>query len=197
MSNELIKKSIAEDYKYGFETDIEQDTFPPGLDDDVIRAISEIKKEPEWLLNWRLKAYHHWLNMSEPTWANIKFNPIDYQSISYYSAPKKKSAGSLDEIDPEILETYTKLGIPLDEQKMMEGIAVDAVFDSVSVATTFKDTLKKAGVIFCPFSEAVTEWFLQRIIIMQPSIQLSLVMAHLCIFQKGYVAPWNYLPISG
>ena len=157
MSNELIKKSIAEDYKYGFETDIEQDTFPPGLDDDVIRAISEIKKEPEWLLNWRLKAYHHWLNMSEPTWANIKFNPIDYQSISYYSAPKKKSAGSLDEIDPEILETYTKLGIPLDEQKMMEGIAVDAVFDSVSVATTFKDTLKKAGVIFCPFSEAVNE----------------------------------------
>ena len=157
MSNELIKKSIAEDYKYGFETDIEQDTFPPGLDDDVIRAISEIKKEPEWLLNWRLKAYHHWLNMSEPTWANIKFNPIDYQSISYYSAPKIKSAGSLDEIDPEILETYTKLGIPLDEQKMMEGIAVDAVFDSVSVATTFKDTLKKAGVIFCPFSEAVNE----------------------------------------
>ena len=157
MSNELIKKSIAEDYKYGFETDIEQDTFPPGLDDDVIRAISEIKKEPEWLLTWRLKAYHHWLKMYEPTWANIKFNPIDYQSISYYSAPKKKSAGSLDEIDPEILETYTKLGIPLDEQKMMEGIAVDAVFDSVSVATTFKDTLKKAGVIFCPFSEAVNE----------------------------------------
>ena len=157
MSNELIKKSIAEDYKYGFETDIEQDTFPPGLDDDVIRAISEIKKEPEWLLTWRLKAYHHWLDMSEPTWANIKFNPIDYQSISYYSAPKIKSAGSLDEIDPEILETYTKLGIPLDEQKMMEGIAVDAVFDSVSVATTFKDTLKKAGVIFCPFSEAVNE----------------------------------------
>ena len=157
MSNELIKKSIAKDYKYGFETDIEQDTFPPGLDDDVIRAISEIKKEPEWLLTWRLKAYHHWLNMSEPTWANIKFNPIDYQSISYYSAPKIKSAGSLDEIDPEILETYTKLGIPLDEQKMMEGIAVDAVFDSVSVATTFKDTLKKAGVIFCPFSEAVNE----------------------------------------
>jgi len=157
MSNELIKKSIAEDYKYGFETDIEQDTFPPGLDDDVIRAISEIKKEPEWLLTWRLKAYHHWLNMSEPTWANIKFNPIDYQSISYYSAPKKKSAGSLDEIDPEILATYTKLGIPLDEQKMMEGVAVDAVFDSVSVATTFKDSLKKAGVIFCPFSEAVQE----------------------------------------
>ena len=157
MSNELIKKSIAEDYKYGFETDVEQDTFPPGLDDDVVRAISEIKKEPEWLLNWRLKAYNHWLNMKEPTWANVKYSPIDYQSISYYSAPRKKSAGSLDEIDPEILETYTKLGIPLDEQKMMEGVAVDAVFDSVSVATTFKETLKKAGVIFCSFSEAVQE----------------------------------------
>ena len=157
MSNELIKKSIAEDYKYGFETDVEQDTFPPGLDDDVVRAISEIKKEPEWLLEWRLKAYHHWLNMKEPTWANVKYSPIDYQSISYYSAPRKKSAGSLDEVDPEILDTYTKLGIPLDEQKMMEGVAVDAVFDSVSVATTFKETLKKAGVIFCSFSEAVKE----------------------------------------
>jgi len=157
MSNELIKKSIAEEYKYGFETDVEQDTFPPGLDDDVVRAISEIKKEPEWLLEWRLKAYHHWLNMKEPTWANVKYSPIDYHSISYYSAPRKKSAGSLDEIDPEILETYTKLGIPLDEQKMLEGVAVDAVFDSVSVATTFKETLKKAGVIFCSFSEAVKE----------------------------------------
>ena len=157
MSNELIKKSIAEDYKYGFETDVEQDTFPPGLDENVIQKLSNIKNEPEWLFEWRLKAYRHWLKMTEPNWANVKFNPIDYQSISYYSAPKKKSAGSLDEIDPEILETYTKLGIPLDEQKMMEGVAVDAVFDSVSVATTFKDSLKKAGVIFCPFSEAVQE----------------------------------------
>ena len=155
MSNELIKKSIAEDYKYGFETDVEQDTFPPGLDENVIQKLSNIKNEPEWLFEWRLKAYRHWLKMTEPNWANVKFNPIDYQSISYYSAPKKKSAGSLDEIDPEILETYTKLGIPLDEQKMMEGVAVDAVFDSVSVATTFKDSLKKAGVIFCSFSEAV------------------------------------------
>ena len=158
MSNELIKKSIAEDYKYGFETDVEQDTFPPGLDENVIQKLSNIKNEPEWLFEWRLKAYRHWLKMTEPNWANVKFNPIDYQSISYYSAPKKKSAGSLDEIDPEILETYTKLGIPLDEQKMMEGVAVDAVFDSVSVATTFKDTLKKAGVIFCSFSEAVKEY---------------------------------------
>jgi Fe-S cluster assembly protein SufB len=158
MSNELIKKSIAEDYKYGFETDIEQDTFLPGLDENIIQKLSAIKNEPEWLLEWRLKAYGNWLKMVEPTWANVKFNPIDYQSISYYSAPRIKSAGSLDEIDPEILETYNKLGIPLNEQKMMEGVAVDAVFDSVSVATTFKDSLKKAGVIFCPFSEAVREY---------------------------------------
>ena len=157
MSNEAIKKTIAEEYKYGFETNVEQDTFPPGLDEEVIMRLSEIKNEPKWLLNWRLKAYRHWLKMKEPTWSNIKYDPIDYQAISYYSAPRKKSAGSLDEVDPEILETYTKLGIPLDEQKMMEGVAVDAVFDSVSVATTFKESLKKAGVIFCPFSEAVQD----------------------------------------
>ena len=157
MENEIIKKSIAEEYKYGFETKIAQDTFPPGLDEEVIRALSEIKGEPEWLLEWRLKAYHHWLNMKEPTWAKVHYPPIDYQSISYYSAPKKKTLNSLDEVDPEILDTYNKLGIPLDEQKMLAGVAVDAVFDSVSVATTFKDTLKKAGVIFCSFSEAVKD----------------------------------------
>ena len=157
MSNEAIKKTIAEEYKYGFETNVEQDTFPPGLDEEVIMRLSEIKNEPKWLLNWRLKAYRHWLKMKEPTWSKVQYDPIDYQAISYYSAPRKKSAGSLDEIDPEILETYTKLGIPLDEQKMMEGVAVDAVFDSVSVATTFKESLKKAGVIFCPFSEAVQD----------------------------------------
>ena len=158
MMDNTLDKTISQDYKYGFETDVEQHTFPPGLDEKVIQALSEIKREPEWLFKWRLKAYRHWLKMTEPEWANVKFTPIDYQSISYYSAPRKKSAGSLDEIDPEILETYTKLGIPLDEQKMMEGVAVDAVFDSVSVATTFKDTLKKAGVIFCSFSEAVKEY---------------------------------------
>ena len=157
MIDNTLDKTISQDYKYGFETDVKQDTFPPGLDEKVIQKLSNIKNEPEWLLEWRLKAYRHWLKMTEPEWANVKFTPIDYQSISYYSAPRKKSAGSLDEIDPEILETYTKLGIPLDEQKMMEGVAVDAVFDSVSVATTFKDTLKKAGVIFCSFSEAVKE----------------------------------------
>jgi len=158
MIDNTLDKTISQDYKYGFETDVKQDTFPPGLDEKVIQKLSNIKNEPEWLLEWRLKAYRHWLKMTEPEWANVNFTPIDYQSISYYSAPRKKSAGSLDEIDPEILETYTKLGIPLDEQKMMEGVAVDAVFDSVSVATTFKDTLKKAGVIFCSFSEAVKEY---------------------------------------
>ncbi len=157
MENEIIKKSIAEEYKYGFETKVAQDTFPAGLDEGVIRALSDIKGEPEWLLEWRLKAYHHWLNMKEPTWAKVHYPPIDYQSISYYSAPKKKTLNSLDEVDPEILDTYNKLGIPLDEQKMLAGVAVDAVFDSVSVATTFKDTLKKAGVIFCSFSEAVKD----------------------------------------
>jgi len=158
MSNEIIKKTIAEEYKYGFETNVEQDTFLPGLDKMVIKKLSKIKNEPKWLLNWRLKAYESWLKMKEPTWSNIQYDPIDYQSISYYSAPRKKSADSLDEVDPEILETYTKLGIPLDEQKMLEGVAVDAVFDSVSVATTFKESLKKAGVIFCSFSEAVQEY---------------------------------------
>ena len=158
MANEQIKKTIEEEYKYGFETKIEQDTFLPGLNHDIVRKISNIKEEPEWLLKWRLHAFDQWLKMSEPEWANVKMEPIDYQSISYYSSPRKKTAESLDDVDPEILETYTKLGIPLNEQKMLEGVAVDAVFDSVSVATTFKDSLKKAGVIFCSFSEAVKEY---------------------------------------
>ena len=158
MIDNTLDKTISQDYKYGFETDVKQDTFPPGLDEKVIQKLSNIKNEPEWLLEWRLKAYRQWLKMTEPVWANVNLTTIDYQSISYYSAPRKKSAASLDEIDPDILETYTKLGIPLDEQKMLEGVAVDAVFDSVSVATTFKDSLKKAGVIFCSFSEAVKEY---------------------------------------
>ena len=158
MPDKVIEKSITQDYKYGFETNIQQDTLPPGLDEDVISTISKIKDEPEWLLQWRLKAYHHWLDMKDPIWAKVKYEPIDYQAISYYSAPRKKSANSLDEVDPEILDTYKKLGIPLDEQKMMEGVAVDAVFDSVSVATTFKENLHKAGVKFCSFSEAVKEY---------------------------------------
>ena len=153
--SKIIEKAIDQEYKYGFVTDIEQDTLPPGLNEDVIRAISEIKNEPVFMLKWRLKSYRQWLKMEEPTWAKVDYPPIDYQAISYYSAPKKKELNSLDEVDPELLDTYTKLGIPLEEQKMLSGVAVDAVFDSVSVATTFKDELEKHGVIFCPFSEAV------------------------------------------
>jgi len=158
MPNKIIEKSIKQDYKYGFKTSIDQYTLPPGLNEDVIHELSKIKEEPKWLLKWRLKAYQHWLGMKEPKWAKVNYRPIDYQSISYYSAPKKKNINSLDEVDPEILLTYEKLGIPLDEQKILEGVAVDAVFDSVSVATTFKETLKKSGVIFCSFSEAVKEY---------------------------------------
>tara|TARA_Y100001960_G_scaffold305992_1_gene360727 strand:- start:147 stop:1583 length:1437 start_codon:yes stop_codon:yes gene_type:complete len=158
MSDKIIEKSIKQDYKYGFSSSVEQYTFPPGLDKDVICQLSEIKGEPKWLLEWRLKAYEYWLSIKEPKWAKVNYDPIDYNSISYYSAPKKKNIKSLDEVDPEILLTYEKLGIPLNEQKMMEGVAVDAVFDSVSVATTFKETLKKAGVIFCSFSEGVKEY---------------------------------------
>ena len=152
---ELVKK----EYEHGFVTDIKADTVAPGLSEETIRLISHKKDEPEWLLEWRLKAYRHWLTMEEPDWAHVNYNPIDYQAISYYSAPKSKDDGpkSLDEVDPKLLETYTKLGIPLQEQKMLAGVAVDAVFDSVSVATTFKSKLAEAGVIFCPFSEAVKE----------------------------------------
>ena len=149
-----------EEYKWGFVTDIDSDVVPPGLNEDVIRLISAKKNEPEFLLEWRLEAFRAWQKMveenGEPAWAHVDFVPVDYQAISYYAAPKKKEAPkSLDEVDPELLETFEKLGIPLDEQKMLTGVAVDAVFDSVSVATTFKETLAKEGVIFCSFSEAV------------------------------------------
>jgi Fe-S cluster assembly protein SufB len=154
-ANTLDQWASAE-YKYGFVTDIEADSAPPGLNEDIIRLISAKKEEPEFMLEWRLKAYRHWLTMSEPTWHNVHYPPIDYQSIIYYSAPKqKKELASLDEVDPRLLETYAKLGIPLEEQKVLSGVAVDAVFDSVSVATTFKEKLGEMGVIFCPFSEAV------------------------------------------
>jgi Fe-S cluster assembly protein SufB len=148
-----------DEYEWGFVTDIESDTLPPGLNEDTIRAISARKKEPEWLLQWRLDAYRHWLTMTEPDWQNVKYPPIDYQAISYYSAPKTDAdrPKSLDEVDPALLETYEKLGIPLEERAILAGVAVDAVFDSVSVATTFKDKLAEHGVIFCSFSEAVLE----------------------------------------
>ena len=151
-----IQASISQDYKYGFTSDIESESIPKGLSEDVIRLISSKKNEPEWLLEWRLKAYRHWLTMEDPLWHNVKIAPVDYQEIIYYSAPKpKKVLNSLDEVDPELLETFEKLGISLGEQKRLTGVAVDAVFDSVSVATTFKDKLYDMGIIFCSFSEAV------------------------------------------
>lgn len=147
-------------YEHGFVSNVVSDTIPPGLNEDVIRLISAKKQEPDWMLEWRLKAYRFWLGMTEPDWAHFRTPPIDYQAISYFSAPRKAGDGpkSLDEIDPEILDTYNKLGIPLEEQKALAGIAVDAVFDSVSVATTFRKTLSDAGVIFCSISEAVREY---------------------------------------
>ncbi|MGB9625228.1 MAG: Fe-S cluster assembly protein SufB [Phycisphaerae bacterium] len=144
------------EYKYGFVTDIEEERVRPGLDEDVIRQISAKKNEPGWLLEFRLKAYRHWLTMAEPTWPNVHYPPIDYQAIVYYSAPKQRSRpGSLEEVDPKLLETYSRLGIPLREQELLAGVAVDAVFDSVSVATTFKEKLRALGIVFCSFSEAV------------------------------------------
>jgi Fe-S cluster assembly protein SufB len=156
-SHDTLDNIIGQDYQHGFVTDIETDSLPPGLNEDVIRHISKIKKEPSFLLEWRLKAYKHWLTMAHPEWSSVHFPKIDLQSITYYSAPKLKTDGpkSLDEVDPELLLTYEKLGIPLSEQKRLSGVAVDAVFDSVSVATTFKDKLAEFGVIFCSFSEAV------------------------------------------
>jgi Fe-S cluster assembly protein SufB len=158
MSNVEIQEIAAQEYKYGFVTDIESDTAPPGLSEDIIRFISAKKEEPEWMLEWRLKSFRHWLTMKEPTWANVHYPPIDYQATSYYSAPKqKKKLNSLDEVDPELRATFTKLGISLEEQKRLSNVAVDAVFDSVSVATTFRGELAKHGIIFCSFSEAVRE----------------------------------------
>jgi len=153
-----VEKITEQDYKYGFVTDVDSDTIPKGLNEDVVRLISDKKGEPEWLLDWRLKAYRLWTTMVEPEWPNVTYNKIDYQAISYYSAPKKKpTLKSMDEVDPEIRSTFEKLGIPIEEQKMLAGVAVDAVFDSVSVATTFREKLAEMGIIFCSFSEAVRE----------------------------------------
>ena len=153
----LDEHKVGKDYKEGFTTNVEAYTLPPGLNEDVIRKISSFKKEPEWLLDWRLRAYKNWLKMKQPEWSKLKIQPIDYQAISYYSTPKAKLK-SMDEVDPEILKTFNKLGIPLNEQKALAGVAVDAVFDSVSVATTYKEELKKQGIIFCSFSEAVQDY---------------------------------------
>ncbi|MCH8018860.1 Fe-S cluster assembly protein SufB [candidate division KSB1 bacterium] len=153
---ETIEQFTKSEYKWGFTTDIEQEIAPKGLTEDTVRLISAKKNEPEWLLEWRLKAFRHWQTMTEPRWPNVKYPPIDYQDAYYYAAPKKKKQlKSLDEVDPAIRETFDKLGISLDEQKRLSGVAVDAIIDSVSVATTFKDELSKHGIIFCSFSEAV------------------------------------------
>jgi Fe-S cluster assembly protein SufB len=158
-ATETIEGLVKQEYKYGFVTDVEAESAPPGLNEDIVRFISAKKKEPEFLLEWRLKAYRHWLTLKEPTWPHVKYPPIDYQGSVYFSAPKKKGDGpkSLDEVDPKLLETYEKLGIPLKERERLAGVAVDAVFDSVSVGTTFKDQLAQKGIIFCSFSEAVQE----------------------------------------
>ena len=148
--DDILQEVTSSDYKYGFESFFETDEAPIGLDESTIHFISEKKNEPDWLLNWRLAAFRHWKTLEEPTWANVKYKPTDYQSLKYYSAPvQKKQLNSLDEIDPELRRTFEKLGISLDEQKRLSNVAVDAVIDSVSVATTFKETLSEKGVIFC------------------------------------------------
>ncbi|MGB1266786.1 MAG: Fe-S cluster assembly protein SufB, partial [Schleiferiaceae bacterium] len=158
MSDEILGEITASEYKYGFTTEIESDTVPPGLNEDVIRLISSKKNEPEWMLEWRLDAYHTWSEMVEPDWPNVHYQKPDFQAISYYSAPKqKKTLDSLDEVDPELLKTFEKLGISLDEQKRLSGVAMDVVVDSVSVATTFKETLAEKGIIFCSMSDAIQE----------------------------------------
>ena len=155
MSDDILNEITQNDYKYGFTTDIETDVIPVGLNEEVIRLISSKKNEPEWLLDFRLKSYRHWLTMKMPTWAHLTIPEIDYQSISYFAAPRRNAPKSLDEVDPELLKTFDKLGIPLDEQKSLSGMAVDAVMDSISVKTTFRENLAEMGIIFCSFSEAV------------------------------------------
>ncbi len=158
MSQDALRELTEQKYKYGFVTEIEADQVPPGLNEEIIRLISRKKGEPQFLLDWRLRAYRHWLGMEEPRWANVKYKPIDYQAIVYYSAPRpRKKLGSIDEVDPELRRAFEKLGIPLGEQQRLSNVAVDAVFDSVSVATTYKGKLAEKGIVFCSFSEAVRE----------------------------------------
>jgi Fe-S cluster assembly protein SufB len=194
-ANREISELIKREYDAGFVTDIEADAVAPGLNEDIIRTISAKKHEPQFMLDWRLQAYRHWLTMKEPQWANVHHPPIDYQEITYYSAPKSDKDGpkSLDEVDPKLLETYAKLGIPLEEQKALAGVAVDAVFDSVSVATTFKDKLAEQGVIFSPFSEAVQQHpdLIQRYL---GSVSLT---DHSCTYPRACVARWSCQPIFG
>src|SRR5258706_13406237 len=158
-ATDTIESLVKQEYKYGFITDVETDSAPPGLNEDIIRLISTKKNEPAWMTDWRLKAFRHWQTMTEPTWQFVKYPPVDFQDITYYSAPKQNANApkSLDEVDPKLLETYEKLGIPLRERGRLAGVAVDAIFDSVSVGTTFRKQLAEKGVIFCSFTEAVHE----------------------------------------
>jgi Fe-S cluster assembly protein SufB len=198
MSNTTELAEITDrEYEYGFVTDIEAETIPKGLNEEVVRIISAKKEEPQWLLQWRLKAYHRFAKMleegHEPTWAMVTYPTIDYQDMYYYSAPKKKEQlEGLDQVDPELLRTYEKLGIPLEEQKRLAGVAVDAVFDSVSVATTYKEELEKQGIIFCPFSEAVRRWTTSS----RLSTPRSSVTAPSRTSQRVCAAPWSSRPTS-
>jgi len=198
--NSQIDKLLNSEYKLGFSTDIESDTVPPGLNEDVITFISHKKEEPQWGLDLRLQAYKKWQNMKEPHWAHLTYDSIDYNSISYFSAPKK-TPDSLDEVDPKILETYEKLGIPLEEQKMLQGIAVDAVFDSVSVKTTFSDTLSELGIIFCSISEAMRDYpelvqkYLYSVVPMTDNFYATLNSAvftwNFCVYSKRCKMPYG------
>lgn len=206
--DKYLKDIVNQTYQHGFVTDIAADQIAPGLNEDVVRLISQKKGEPEFLLEWRLQAYRHWLTMQTPQWAHVKYPAIDYQSICYYSAPSsnKKGPKSLDEVDPKLLETYDKLGIPLHERARLAGVAIDAVFDSVSVATTFKEKLAEAGVIFCSFSEAVknhpqlVQKYLGTVVPYRDNYYAALnsavlVMVLLSIFQRECAALWSSLPI--
>ena len=199
--NKQIKELLKKEYKLGFETLVQSDTFPVGLNENVIKAISKKKNEPEWLLEFRLKAYKKWLKMEEPTWANLKYPKIDYQDIAYYSAPKK-ALDSLDEVDPEILKTYEKLGIPLEEQKMLAGVAVDAVFDSVSVKTTYQEELEKLGIIFCSISEAAhnhPELLKKYLASVVPTVDNYFAALNSAVFTDGsfvYIPPNTHCPME-
>ena len=155
---ELKKELESQEYQYGFTTDIDSETFPVGLNEDIVKAISKKKNEPEWMTQWRLEAYSSWKDMEEPNWHNVKYKKPDFQAISYFSAPKTNKYKSLDEVDPELIKTFNKLGISIEEQKKLAGVAVDIVMDSVSVATTFRETLAEKGIIFCSISEAIKDY---------------------------------------
>jgi Fe-S cluster assembly protein SufB len=204
-----VQSLVSQPYKYGFVTDIEADVIPRGLSEDTVRMISAKKNEPEFMLEFRLKAYRKWLTMAEPDWPNVDYPPIDYQDIVYYSAPKqtKEKLNSLDEADPALLETFEKLGLPLSEQKRLANVAVDAIFDSVSIGTTYKEKLAEHGVIFCSISEAMHEhpelvekylgtWCPWGITISRPSTQRCLATAPLCTFPRTRNVRWTCPPIS-